>query len=74
MGNTVRVPIKFTSHPLQRLLSGRVGHSKIFQKYLQGQHTKAYFNILKNKKLSGGVELYGHSDYILYPKKITNRL
>lgn len=72
MGNKVRVPIKFKSHPLQPLLSGRVGHSKIFQKYLQGQYTKAYLNI--QKKLSGGVELYGHSEYILYPKKITNRL
>lgn len=73
MGNTVRVPIKFTSHPPQPLLSGRGNTLKYYKNILSHAGTiyQSLLKYFKKQKLSvggGNVGLYGHSEYILHPK------
>lgn len=55
--NTMGVPLKLTSYPLETLLSGGVLNSKIYQKvpdHMLGQNAKAYLSIFWNQFVRGG--------------------
>lgn len=65
--NTMGVPLKLTSYPLETLLSGGVFNSKIYQQvpdHMLGHYGKAYLSIFSKQICKRGGGIFGH--YVYY--------